>query len=315
MRSEMSLTHEGMSLKPDVVIVGAGPAGCGAAYDLSVRGVRVLLLDRTDFPRKKTCAGGLTVKAVRRLRYPIDPVIQKTAFALSVSCRMRQLTRLTGIDPVCHMVDRSTFDLFCFNRTVSAGARFEVVNRIHEVTETEQGVTVATGNRLIRTRFLIAADGVHSRVRQLTGRFPGFQAGFAVEGLIPGAPSENSCMEFDFSRVSGGYGWAFPKVGHTNVGLYSAWPGVRITRQHLADYAALRTGRQPPIRIAGYYLGMGGWRYRPGFGRVLLVGDAAGLVDPLLGGRAVPCHRQRPACRGRGYSRAEYRYRCLSGIR
>jgi geranylgeranyl reductase family protein len=283
MRSQTSLTRGDALLKPDVVIVGAGPAGCGAAYDLSVRGVRVLLLDRTGFPRKKTCAEGLTVKAVRRLRYPVDPVIQNTVFNLSVSCRMRHRTRLTGIDPVCHMVDRSAFDLFCLNRTVAAGARFSVVERIHEIAETEHGVTVAIGNRLIRTRFLIAADGVHSRVRYLTGRFPGFQMGFAVEGLIPGAPSGNSCMDFDFSRVNGGYGWVFPKAGHTNVGLYSAWPGVRITRQQLAVYAALKTGRQPPIHVAGYHLGMGGWRYRPGCGRVLLAGDAAGLVDPLLG--------------------------------
>jgi flavin-dependent dehydrogenase len=58
---------------------------------------------------------------------------------------------------------------------------------------------------------------------------------------------------------------------------------VKITRQDLVDYAVRRLGKPAPTHIIGSPLGMGGWRYRPGRGRVLLVGDAAGLVDPLIG--------------------------------
>jgi flavin-dependent dehydrogenase len=61
----------------DAIVVGAGPAGCAAAYDLAALGRRVLLLDRAAFPRPKACAGGLTMKAVRALRYPIDPVVRR----------------------------------------------------------------------------------------------------------------------------------------------------------------------------------------------------------------------------------------------
>jgi flavin-dependent dehydrogenase len=97
------------------------------------------------------------------------------------------------------------------------------------------------------------------------------------------SPAEDMNMGFDFSRVAGGYGWVFPKKGHINVGLYTVRADVKITRQDLIDYAARRVGGPVPTRISGFPLGMGGWRYRPGRGRVLLVGDAAGLVDPLLG--------------------------------
>ena len=90
-------------------------------------------------------------------------------------------------------------------------------------------------------------------------------------------------MGFDFGRVNGGYGWVFPKEGHMNVGLYTYRPDVKITRRDLVDYAVRRIGIPGPTRISGYPLGMGGWRYRPGSGRVLLAGDAAGLADPLLG--------------------------------
>src|ERR1700733_7203829 len=60
----------------DAIIVGAGPAGCAAAYDLAVAGRSVLLLDKSDFPRSKACAGGLTTKAVKTLRYSIEPQVR-----------------------------------------------------------------------------------------------------------------------------------------------------------------------------------------------------------------------------------------------
>ncbi len=283
MGTRTSFSPQGHRLTADVVVVGAGPAGCGAAYDLAVTGIRVLLVDRTEFPRKKTCAGGLTVKAIRALRYSIAPVIQRTVCNLSVSRRMRHQRLFRSHDPICHMVERSTFDLYCLKKTVAAGARFSVVRRIEAIVEAERAVSVVTDGGVIRSRFLIGADGVYSRVRQLTGRFAGLRAAFGVEGIVDRAPPEELCMGFDFGQVVGGYGWVFPKADSINLGLYSLRPDVTITRQDLIDYAARRIKGAFPTRIAGYPLGMGGWRYRPGSGRVLLVGDAAGLVEPLLG--------------------------------
>ena len=62
---------EEMSLDYDVLIAGAGPAGCAAAYDLARAGRRVLMLDRRTFPRHKACACGLTRKTLRALRYSV----------------------------------------------------------------------------------------------------------------------------------------------------------------------------------------------------------------------------------------------------
>jgi flavin-dependent dehydrogenase len=196
---------------------------------------------------------------------------------------MRHLKRFNSIDPLCHMVERADLDLFCLEKTVAAGARFAVVKRIHKIVESTQSVSLVTEIGVIRARFLIGADGAHSRVRRLTGRFAAFRPGFAVEGLVDRPPPKDMNMGFDFSWVSGGYGWVFPKAGHINVGLYTLRSDVKISRQDLVDYAVRRIGRPAPMHIGGFPLGFGGWRYRPGRGRVLLVGDAAGLVDPLLG--------------------------------
>ena len=66
----------------DAIIVGAGPAGCAAAYDLGKGGWKVLLVDRFHFPRTKACAGALTMKAVGALRYPIQPVVRNVCTRL-----------------------------------------------------------------------------------------------------------------------------------------------------------------------------------------------------------------------------------------
>lgn len=111
------------------------------------------------------------------------------------------------------MVERAVFDHYCLNKTVRVGARFAVVNRINKIVEKDRSVLLETDGGPIQTRFLIGSDGVNSRVRRLTGRFPAFRFGFAVEGIMDRAPPNRSFMGFDFSRVHGGYGWVFPKDG------------------------------------------------------------------------------------------------------
>ena len=243
----------------------------------------MLLLDRTDFPRRKACAGGLTIKTIRALRYPVDPVILSAAHDLSVSYRMRHQKILRGIDPICHFVERASFDQFCLQQTLAAGADFKIVKRIDGIEETDRFVSISIDGGVIRAAFLVGADGAHSRVRRLTGRFPHIRSGFAVEASIQGSLPEDMCMGFDFSRVPGGYGWVFPKADHVNVGLYTQQAGIRLSRRSLSDYVAEKLENAALKGISGHPLGLGGWRYRPGRGRCLLVGDAAGMVDPLLG--------------------------------
>ena len=77
--------REPLAEKWDVIVVGAGPAGCAAAYELATSGRSLLLLDRCDFPRRKACGGGVTMKAARVLRYSIKPVVVATVYGIHVS--------------------------------------------------------------------------------------------------------------------------------------------------------------------------------------------------------------------------------------
>lgn len=267
----------------DVIIVGAGPAGAAAAYDLQLAGFSVLLLDRHTFPRHKACAGGLTVKTLNALRYSVDPVIQTRCRTLDIGKGLARSVHFVARRDICAMTVRSELDLFCQEKALAVGARFRVVDRILSIRESQHHVTLQTGTGLLEAAFLIGADGAHSRVRRLTGEFTRHHQGFALEGILPINPADPPRMAFDFNVVPSGYGWVFPKSDHANIGIYSNNPAVVLKKRHLIAYARRKLGRTDLQHLSGYTMGMGGWHYRPRARRILLAGDAAGLVDPLLG--------------------------------
>ena len=268
----------------DAIVVGAGPAGCAAAYDLAARGREVLLLDKADFPRQKACAGGLTDKAVKALRYSVEPVVRQRISKMRLERGAGRATTLGRRSPCCVMTVREELDNFCFRKTISAGARYRRTRTIDTITEEASGVTLCVDGDLLRGRFLVAADGVHSRVRQLTGMGSGwFWRGFALEATVPMANAAAHDLIFDFAPVREGYGWIFPKGDHLNIGLYSCSNDEKIDRERLLAYIRSREINTGPDCIIGQFAGFGAAQHNPASRRIFLTGDAGGFVDPLTG--------------------------------
>jgi geranylgeranyl reductase family protein len=266
----------------DVIVVGAGPAGSAAAYDLAVHNISVLLVDKTRFPRMKPCAGGLTIKAARALRYPIEPVTRTVCYNLEVSRRIANHTTLKSEKPVALMTERSEFDYFCLNKTLKAGAEFRVV-KIHQAGEREKSVELVTDQGTLRSKYLIGADGANSCIRKRFAPFPEFRRGFALEAKAPLEAHRHHEMAFDFGVVQSGYGWVFPKKDHLNIGLYTFDDRIKLKADALNRYYHAKIGSSPLNEMSAFSIGFGGWGYKAESKRVFLVGDAAGLADPLLG--------------------------------
>ena len=335
----------------DVLIAGAGPAGCAAAYDLARAGKRVLMLDRRTFPRHKACACGLTRKTLRALRYSVEPVVERVCRevvlqeagprfheGLRVADKSFEV-RLRTRRVICAMAVREKFDAFCLEQTLAVGAELKKIESVVAVRESatrvEIEVIVDGGvTETLRAPVLIGADGSNGQMRRLaagldaqregwgdslregawiesrTAELPAepawYARGFALEAMVPfevlppmlPAGDGPQDLVFDFAPIAGGYGWLFPKGDHINVGVGGFVPKdgpaaanpermsyESVTRGLLESYTRQKLGVElgaVQAHVSGQHLGLGGHGYVPR-GRVLLAGDAAGLVDPLTG--------------------------------
>jgi geranylgeranyl reductase family protein len=266
----------------DAIVVGAGPAGCAAAYDLASAGQSVLLVDKKDFPRHKACAGGLTIKAVQALRYSIEPVVQRVVSRVRLASSTDPDVLLKSREPICVMTVRAELDEFCLRKTIAAGACFKRIQGVEEVVRSSTTVVVSTPGESYRARFLVGADGASGKVRRLCANGSWFSQGFALE-VQTAVPKKDVDLTFDFAAVPNGYAWIFPKGDHLNVGVYSQSPGV--TRSQLLTYVRDQLGTGCADHVTGQYLGIGAGEFvqQDLGGRVFLVGDAGGFVDALTG--------------------------------
>jgi geranylgeranyl reductase family protein len=271
----------------DVIVVGAGPAGCAAAYDLAAAGQSVLLLDKKDFPRDKACAGGLTIKAVKALRYSIEPVVRQVVRRVQLEGGSFS-SPLKSRDPICVMTVRSELDEYCLGKTIETGARFRRIGALQQIALCKDAVQLITNGETYRARFLVGADGASGQVRRLCAAGSWFSQGFALE-VKTAMPRGEIDLTFDFAAVPGGYAWIFPKGDHLNVGVYAPSSSTGLTRDRLLSYIAQRVKTATLDGVIGQYLGIGAGGCETEYvhpemrDRVLLVGDAGGFVDPLTG--------------------------------
>jgi geranylgeranyl reductase family protein len=270
----------------DAIVVGAGPAGSTAAYRLSSAGAGVLLVDRQRFPRDKPCGGGLTFRAVRQLPVPVDAVVEDVVDRIELGYDYGKRFVRGGERPLILMTQRRRLDAYLAEQAASAGAEFRDGVRVTAIEQDASGATVRFGDSAAGAQVVIGADGVNGLSVRALGLLPLRRHGVALEGNVPYGDEARfrGRALVDLGTVPGGYAWVFPKVDHVNVGV-GGWEGEgpRL-REHL-DRACDGYGlpRELLSSVRGYRLPMRGAGERPVHDRVLAVGDAAGLVDPLSG--------------------------------
>lgn len=272
----------------DVLVVGAGPAGSATAIHLARRGARVLLVDKVRFPRDKPCGGGLTGRALRHAPCDVEPVVEHVVDRFVLRAGYRRPVRRASSAPLIRMTQRRRLDHHLAEQAAAAGADFRDGVLVANLVVRDDGLTAVVGGSRVEASYLVGADGANGVVARAAGLGEGIVRGVALEGnvpwgaLDPGPYRETAWVELGV--VPGGYGWVFPKRDHANLGV-GGWleegPRMRdhldrLARQHGADPRAMTDvrGHRLPMRRLGAAAARG---------RVLLVGDAAGLVDPLSG--------------------------------
>jgi geranylgeranyl reductase family protein len=293
----------------DVLVVGSGPAGSVCAAVLARGGARVALLDKCEFPRDKACGDligprGVQVLLDLALPLPGGPRIGPMR-VVGPTGRQVRLPSAPGLTYPAYglAATRSTFDASLHAAATAAGA-VALTGRADVPRWSDgrlDGFRTSTG-REVRADFIVGADGATSRVaaaaRLLAAR--SLLWGFAVRAYHPQAVDLPAIVLWEPTSRRGfpGYGWLFPGPdGRANLGIgvgagadrhagaraVQAWPEFV---SHLQTLGLLDGGAgpvRPAARRLGGWLKMGMVGTTPAEGRVLLVGDAAGLVNPLQG--------------------------------
>ncbi len=275
----------------DAIVVGGGPAGSTTAYRLADQGASVLLADKATFPRDKPCGGGMTLRAVRQC--PVDPTPVVEELVDKVELRFRYgASVVQGADqPVVWMTQRSRLDAFLLDAARDRGA--EVREGVRVAIEPGNTVVLGAGER-VSADVLVGADGANGITAKAVGLGDGIVHGVAYEGNAPytivSRERYAGRLILELADIPGGYAWVFPKGDHVNVGVggwQSEGPKLRehlrrACEAHGLDPEALESlrGHRLPLRRPGTQIAAE---------RALLVGDAAGLIDPVSGDGMYEC--------------------------
>lgn len=273
----------------DLVVVGAGPAGTAAAIAALRRRpeARVLLLDRAPLGRDKVCGDGIAPHAVEELARlgvgAVEPAESVPVVRLSAPGGVSGEAETASAG---YVVPRREFDERLARAALAAGAQVER-ERVTTLEQKSDGVVV---NGRYRAPVVIGADGANSVVRRLLGQPSnrGRSLAVALRGYAPTPVGMPSRLEIRWDpRRSGGlcYAWAFPTAhGTTNVGYgmsSSARPDraglIGRMRELLPEYDL------GGVELTGHTLPLTTRRPAASVGRVLLVGDAASLINPFTG--------------------------------
>ncbi len=282
----------------DVVVVGAGPAGSATALGALAEdpSLRVLLLDRSDFPRDKSCGDGIAPQALDALStVGAGDVVDDWTPLRDLELSHGDVRVAGPMDRPAFVVPREVFDARLVERAVAAGATL----RRHRVTSVTTGTPTApllvSGE--IAAGVVVGADGAHSLVRRtLLGppplARPRESRALAIRGYAPTTPELRGRQVIRYGdRRQPSYAWAFDRGdGLVNVGYGELLPGDGDRREPpnrallleqlevlIPGVAATGSGWR------GHHLPLSSWLWRQPDGPVLLAGDAAGLVNPMTG--------------------------------
>lgn len=268
----------------DVVVVGAGPAGSSAAFAARAAGAEVLVVERAELPRDKLCGGGLLQTSLDHL--PPGTVVPWRADVRRVSFSYRgRLTRTRrSTSSVLGMVYRREFDQRLVDVARSTGVKVLDRCTVRELTDDGDVVTLLSSAGPLRARAVVGADGSAGRTSRFVGaRFAEVDLGLETEVRLSPAQQRvwRDRAHLDWGRVPGSYGWAFPKGEHLTVGVIldrrrggqgQAYLTELIDSLGLADAERIdQGGHLTHCRADGSPLARD---------RVLLAGDAAGLLEP-----------------------------------
>ena len=292
-------------MKYDVIIVGAGPAGSTTAKFLAQKGLKTLLLDKEKFPRDKPCGGGLPIRVLQRFPYVVtDAIIESYSLSGTVfSPSLQHRIEINKKEPILAMTLRKKFDYELVKFATDAGAVFQDGTSVSSVQFTNNTAQVIMDQgKKIESEIIVGADGINSTIAQRMGlRTSQSKRGvcvlqeFEVDEKIMDDYFKKTRHGYIHSRFKSiaGYGWVFPKKKHLNIGFgiiqveKTQEQKLNLRKAYQEYITLLKDCNLIPRNLIETPIKGGSLLTHPlqkTYGnRLLLVGDAAGFINPLTG--------------------------------
>ena len=271
----------------DVAIIGSGPAGAAAAFELSTKGISTVIIEKETLPRYKTCGGGLVNRGRTYLPFDISSVIDKEFNEVDIYFAGTDYKFTSKRNtPIISMVMRDTFDNLIVEKAKENGVTLLQNSKVTNITFGEKQI-IHTTEGDVQATFIIAADGALSPVAKLAGwqesRY--IIPALEYEITVPKADFDrlSQKVRFDIDVVPYGYGWCFPKKNHLSIGIGVFTKQKIDLKKYYADYLkTLGINEILSEESHGFVIPVSPRTDTFVQKNVFLIGDAAGLADPLV---------------------------------
>ena len=270
-----------------IAVVGAGPSGTWASILLARRGHSVTLID-SQAPWEKPCGGGVTTKALAHFRIFDSDLPRTNIDRVTIYFGDKISVSVNPQVPIA-VVSRRELGKYLIDEAEKAGVSL-LKSRINQIERNARGWRLSARDTSLQSDFLIGADGATSLVRRTVGvALQPEELCVTLGYFIPGTVSSH--MKIYFVPSFEGYIWSFPRPNHISYGLITrSEPGwTSRAKMLLSNFIVADLGADV-LEQAEFYsapvpcLGPHSWKKNQIAGdRWALVGDAAGLVDPITG--------------------------------
>jgi len=273
----------------NTIIIGGGPAGSSCGIELLKGHNDVCIIDKAIFPRKKLCGGLVTEKTIDALKeivleFDISKFVCNHSNFIEMFNGNEKIVE-TDTNTKLYFTERDKFDNELIQYYKKMGGNILENTKIIKI-DTKNRLVYTSGDKIIRYNYLIGADGANSLTRKKLGMKLN-SIGFSLEVDIPKNKLKdiNNNTQIHFGILENGYGWVFPKGDYYTIGIGNKYSKSVDYKKILFLYLEiLGICNFEEIVPKGAFIPFGDVVENPvGLENIFLVGDAAGLVDPING--------------------------------
>jgi geranylgeranyl reductase family protein len=256
-------------------------------FELARKGVSVALVEKETLPRYKCCAGAISLRTAKLINDDISDAVENELTGATLTFRgsrpfYRDDNRILG-----YTVMRDKFDYWLTKRAQKVGVVVLPEHAARNIIMDDRGVQIVTSMRDFCSKVVVGADGARGVVNKNLDIRRTINDIIAIETevIVTEAVRQkwNSQVTIDFGRLPG-YAWVFPKCDHLSIGIACHRAQAKALKRHFKEFLdSLNLGPHTLARQSGALIPISKGKVSAVRGRALLLGDAAGLADPLTG--------------------------------